>query len=656
MSLRGRTLIVNQLLFSKGAGPLPGARRCVPTAQLRRASSGQSGSSRGRPTSSSAPSQPAHTPASPVAGTKKKIRVPGDAGSDPELMLTEAAWAPNAPAALAAQRPAGTGYGFVAMLRSAWEARAWGQVAGLLRSLAARISLRPHVHVPQSGPTSGELAAKLRTLAGALHEARDGSPVPNESKHLAELMEALYWAKKGGEGVYEPGVSMEGVLDPPAEAAALLKALDPATASSVVELVQPELMRSDLFDQVRFTHMRKEYVKGVELIAGSMQMYSFIRELSKTYFPTNYACSVPPTGWPWGCGRLESQLGFMDEVTKGELQHIAEVHMMRWQLDQMADYGEYSRAADLPCDPRPAPKDPRLALVIPFVASETERVLANLKHYNLYPPCQGGVKANDAGGKDGQPGGSSRATDQGVSGDWPHRHRADLVLYFAGDAASLPAPFSKPQEWSRFLEGIPGLACFGHVRVLLGNLTAAEQFHPGRGHVENTGQVNLLFRVLGMNGAHGTSYDYVLLMESDVLPIRAGWLGRVYQETLAPAGAGGVWMKGVMQNPPWTKVGAISEHHYHMNMNSILRIGDPCFVRLLRRVEAEFPKTRWPFDAAVHLFMRARQNYRFMQRFASRFVYGDFLINWLLNDPIPVEQLRRDYPFAVLVHGKNVEF
>eukprot|EP00899_Mesostigma_viride_P002028 jgi/Mesvir1/11826/Mv00178-RA.1 len=604
---------------------------------------------------------PRRAPPSSTRGSKKAR--PGQGGvGDP----SGDAWSL---ASLAAKRPPGTAYGFMPKLRGAWERRAWDEAAGLLQALAARVSLLPHVQAGRSEgtPTAERLASQLSYLAGTLQASPESMAPEKELQLLALTYESLFLAKYMAEGVFEPDASMEGLLEPGEDTLALLQRLDPAAASQLHPLLQRESMRSGVFAQARDLYSSGQFHKGLYVIVTAILhdlqiLHSYPRELSTTYFPLDTDCDARPQGWPWGCGRLESQLGFMQEMVEGPLSQAMEARLLHWQLKHMAQFGEYSRSPDLPCDPLEAPENPKLAVVLPFVASEAQRVVDNLQFWDKFPPCQGGNDDDDDSRDvdDSEGASATGAKDasarRGLSGDWPHRHRTDLVLLFAGDAAALPAPFSDPQQWSRFVAESASLQCFENVRVLLGNLTAAEQSLPGRGHVDNTGQVNLLFRMLGMNTAHGTDYDYALLMESDVKPIRPGWLPRMYGETLAPVGAGGVWMKGCMQNPPWTNLGVISEHHYHMNMNAILRLSDPCFVRLLEAVEGEFPRDQYAFDAAIHLFMRSRGNYRHMQRFASRFVYGDFLINWLRYDAVHVDALIRDFPFAVLVHAKNVQF
>ena len=93
----------------------------------------------------------------------------------------------------------------------------------------------------------------------------------------------------------------------------------------------------------------------------------------------------------------------------------------------------------------------------------------------------------------------------------------------------------------------------------------------------------------------------------------------------------------------------VSAHHYHMNSAGLYRLGQPCFVELMRRVATEHPEQ--PHDVSTYLFLHSPRHFHIWQQHAHRFLYTDFVQNRLDEwDEPDVHSLS---PETVLVHGKK---
>ena len=155
---------------------------------------------------------------------------------------------------------------------------------------------------------------------------------------------------------------------------------------------------------------------------------------------------------------------------------------------------------------------------------------------------------------------------------------------------------------------------------------------------------NNLFYNLFLDEWLHASYDVLLWMETDLLPIKPLWLPRVYEEAAAPRG---FWRKGPAQQPRLAH-SMISAHHYHMNTAGLYRLGQPCFIALMARVRAEHPKQ--PADVSTHLFLHEPRHFHIWQQHAHRFLYTDLVQNRL--DAWDEAAITAVSPDTVLVHGK----
>ena len=115
-----------------------------------------------------------------------------------------------------------------------------------------------------------------------------------------------------------------------------------------------------------------------------------------------------------------------------------------------------------------------------------------------------------------------------------------------------------------------------------------------------------------------------------MVPIAPGWARRLLEESVSPRG---FWRKGPAQQPRLVHA-IVSTHHYHMNSAGLYRLGQPCFVELMRRVRAAYPLA--PHDVSTHLFLHDPRHFHLWQTVAHRFLYTDVIQNrldeWALDD------------------------
>ena len=93
----------------------------------------------------------------------------------------------------------------------------------------------------------------------------------------------------------------------------------------------------------------------------------------------------------------------------------------------------------------------------------------------------------------------------------------------------------------------------------------------------------------------------------------------------------------------------VSTHHYHMNSAGLYRLGQPCFIELMRRVETEHPKQ--PHDVSTHLFLHDPRHFHIWQAHAHRFLYTDLVQNRL--DAWSAEGVKKVSEETMFVHGKH---
>ena len=328
-----------------------------------------------------------------------------------------------------------------------------------------------------------------------------------------------------------------------------------------------------------------------------------------------------------------------------------EWHMLRWEMRHMLGFArgtESSAAPDLAkaCAPCSAEKahdapngPPRVAIVVPFVPAEFERLHAMLRRWTAprRAPCD-------------------------VAAQRPTH--TELVFLCSRSAADAPLWLPAPADAALLVD--PSIrACFSAISLRFVGLSAEDEVYLG-GY--NNSAPNTLFGSLfaeaesvqaeeaegGSGGAGATrpfseGREFLFWMETDVVPIVPRWLERLDEEARYPRG---FWRKGAPAGHFPLRTGAYlsvaATHHRHMNTMGLYRVGDACFRCWVRRVLAEYGDTA--FDVASHMYMQSRSHFRDWQRWGHKFIATDALQNWL--GPTTRASALALGPNAVFVHSK----
>ena len=329
---------------------------------------------------------------------------------------------------------------------------------------------------------------------------------------------------------------------------------------------------------------------------------------------------------------LDQMLEVLEAALQAPQHGLAsEGNLLRWQLRSALQFGQAMPPrpplACPPPPPMPQLRSPRVLIAMPFVDTERARLTANIRSWRDkggLEPCAMADAASSSAGK------SSSAKSS----------RVDMMLYSAdrADVGGDKASWFHPPE--KMLGG--AARCFRRVVVRHANLSATEQHYLGGW--DNVGPNNLFFGLF-LDPAVHKAYDVLLWMETDMVPVQQHWLVRLLEEATWPRG---YWRKGPAQQPRLQHA-MVSTHHYHMNSAGLYRLGQPCFVELMRRVAAEH--ARQPHDVSTHLFLHDPRHFHIWQAHAHRFHYTDLVQNRL--DTWSLEDIWRTSPDTVFVHGKS---
>lgn len=368
------------------------------------------------------------------------------------------------------------------------------------------------------------------------------------------------------------------------------------------------------------------------LVSSMHTLHAFISAFevaSRLPLPSGVAAAGEEEGGP-PLRFTQAQMLEILDAALAQPQHAlaSEGNLLRWHLERSLRWGVMNPPSPpLACPPpQPAPllTSPRVLVVVPFVASEAERLQQSLRRWargGKYSPCASrGGRAADGNDRFGG--------------------AVDLMLYAADPLGGSVDAWLHPTD--RLLHGAAD--CFRSVYVRHANLTEDEQFYVGGW--QNTGPNNLFYRLMFDESVH-SSYDALFWMEADVYPISANWLQRLREEAALPRG---YWRKGPAQQPKLSHA-MVSTHHYHMNSAGFYRLNQPCFVELLRRVRQESPVG--PHDVSTHLFLHDPAHFHIWQQHAHRFLYTDLVQNRL--DHWTLDDVHRVSPDTVFVHGKLVD-
>lgn len=158
--------------------------------------------------------------------------------------------------------------------------------------------------------------------------------------------------------------------------------------------------------------------------------------------------------------------------------------------------------------------------------------------------------------------------------------------------------------------------------------------------------VNLMFFQLFENKNLSSQYDYFLWMEPDVRPIRSEWADRLLEETYHTLHE--KWMTGSIYRGDIKSSDGQLPEEYHINGNSIYKLGDLEFNEYLKQVR-ENQGLDAPFDVSV--FLERYSDFATSQRIITRFAYSEFIQNLGSSDFI-IEELIENSPNTFLIHSK----
>ena len=428
-----------------------------------------------------------------------------------------------------------------------------------------------------------------------------------------------------------PSAQLEGVgllrdhslCDVPGEALAAATPEDDLWSQAGVRVCATLLLRG------RQVGEAVQLLKRASMRAPSLHAFLNAFELSSRLPPPPPSSPAsPPSPPPPQRFSTEHMLEVLEAALEAPQHGLAsEGNLLRWQLRSMLHFGhtQPALAPPLACPPlasQPLLRSPRVVIVMPFVASERERLSANLRSWH------------EGGGREPCAPKKGASTNKGAS-----TPAVDLILYAAGHPSDAELAWLAQAE-ERLLDS--SARCFGRVTVRHANLSQAEQYYIGGW--DNTGPNNLFYSAF-LDGRLHDEYDAMLWMETDMVPVQPRWLTRLVEEASTPRT---YWRKGPAQQPELAH-GMVSTHHYHMNSAGLYRLGQPCFYELMRRVAAEHPKQ--PHDVSTHLFLHDPRHFHIWQAHAHRFLYTDLVQNRL--DEWSLDAVRALSPDTVFVHGKH---
>lgn len=255
----------------------------------------------------------------------------------------------------------------------------------------------------------------------------------------------------------------------------------------------------------------------------------------------------------------------------------------------------------------------RLAFIMPYIESQTDKVIDLLQQWTDRAPFD------------------ERA-------DGAVRAQCDLIFYY--HRSEQVHREQHADSISAILDALPSDNASSQfdrsrVRFIYADLTDREDIYPnGANHMF----YNLFFRESTYEPLVA-SYRYFMLLEPDVVPLRARWGTKVYNETLGDQ----FWMKGSQFH------GRYLPAHFrtHINGNALYALGQPKFVDYLKLVKKSYGMhmgygkspiddlvvalgniflTRKPaLDNNIMQFLINDGNYQLWYDYVHYFVYSDFI-------------------------------
>ena len=263
-----------------------------------------------------------------------------------------------------------------------------------------------------------------------------------------------------------------------------------------------------------------------------------------------------------------------------------------------------------------------LAIVMPFIASQVDRLAVQWKEWDrLSPPCS------------------------------PATEKASLILHFD----QVVTPDLKQQVLTLFHALKPETqACFESPVFLSADLAANENYHPVGPCIQFYSTFEALYG----------QYDHFLQMEPDVFPIQKHWLDKIMDQTAKNIeGCEDFWMMG---SPPVCSQSYMGAHNFqkgindmHMNANALYCMKDAGMLDYTWRVRQFYnghgcssSLEQFAFDITMFQFRMDPRNLEYGASVMSKFRYTDVILN-KCEDPYSTPQVLATHPNTVLVHSKS---
>ena len=257
-----------------------------------------------------------------------------------------------------------------------------------------------------------------------------------------------------------------------------------------------------------------------------------------------------------------------------------------------------------------------LAVLVPFVDEQLDRLTEMVTRWRAYPPCVDEVLP------------------------------ATLFLYH---------PTNSTRFRSEEVLGLLGehSRCFsGGVQLLDAHLPEELAFRHPEGTCEQFYKAFQLLR---------GRVDYFYLMEPDALPVRSRWLARLVAEVQHPP-CQSFWVKGSVSHCDGRYGELRNRLDLHINGGALYCVGDPALEALFERVKRFYPSyfeapvysagcALGGFDHSIYQFLHHRSNFDYARTVLHLYQYTDALYN-LCEDGYDEAELRRRVPGVQIVHSK----
>ncbi|EDQ92313.1 uncharacterized protein MONBRDRAFT_21876 [Monosiga brevicollis MX1] len=156
-------------------------------------------------------------------------------------------------------------------------------------------------------------------------------------------------------------------------------------------------------------------------------------------------------------------------------------------------------------------------------------------------------------------------------------------------------------------------------------------------------------------------WDYVLYLEPDARPIRAGWLQEAHRQVClyeSLLGTEGVWVLGSYPRSQAVKGNRPLANRFHLNGNAIYHTGSASFQDFVQRVESNAAADQ-PFQSQAHgraydvdlaTFMLQPVHWTYAMSHAHRLVASEWIQNrW--REQWSRSEMQARFPQTFVVHG-----